>query len=76
MPSKNKVPVLFGYQGQTPKAVMVGSGATIKSVLTAAKVDTSNLAGSISLNGEAAELGDRVKTNDLIELTPKAAGGR
>ncbi len=74
--AKNPIAVMFGYQGQQPRIVKVSSGATVASVLKAAKVDTSNLAGSVSLDGEAADLTDRVKNGQLIELTPKAAGGR
>lgn len=76
MSKKSEFVVLFGYQGQQPKGYMVGSGATVKSVLVKAKINPDALGGSLTLNGQSASLADRVKTNDYIELTPKAAGGR
>jgi hypothetical protein len=72
--AKNLISVMFGFQGQTPRIVKVASGATVKSVLAQAKVE--NPSGSLSINGDAADLTDRVSAGDLIELTPKAAGGR
>lgn len=73
--STAKFPVILAVQGQPFKTVNVGSGATIKSVLLAAKLDALALAGSVTMDGDQAELGDRVKRDAYIAVTPKVAGG-
>lgn len=71
----SKFAVILAVQGQAPKSVMVGSGATLRSALLAAKLDADTLGGSVTVNGESAELTQRVKRDDYIAVTPKVSGG-
>lgn len=72
----NNMTVIVNEQGRPRKAVKVASGATVRSALKAFGLDPEKLAGAVSLNGDLAELGSRIKEGDFISVTPKAAGGR
>lgn len=74
--SSNKFGVIVQVQGQSPKCVQVGSGATVSSALKAAKLDPAQFGGSLTVNGDDAELSSRLKKDDHILATPKVAGGR
>lgn len=71
---------MFGvYVQETGKkgtVAIVGSGATVRSALRAVKLDAEKLNGKLTVNGKAADLSDRIKTNDQIAITPNTAGGR
>lgn len=67
--------VVFQEKGKRPSIAIVGSGATVRSALRAVKLDPEANIGSVTLNGKAANLGDRLKTNDLLAVTPNTAGG-
>lgn len=61
--------------GKKGQVALVGSGATVRSALRAVKIDAETKAGQITLNGKKADLSDRLKTNDLLAITPNVAGG-
>ena len=71
----SKFPVVLAVQGQSPKPLMVGSGATLRSALTAAKLNPDTLSGAVTVNGDQAEMTQRIKRDDYIAVTPKVAGG-
>lgn len=72
----SKIGVILEIQGQADKVVLVGSGATVKSAFTAAKLDTKNFTGSLTVNGDEADMSSRLHANDRIRVTPKVAGGK
>lgn len=67
--------VIFQAKGERPGLVVVGTGATVRSALVARKMDPENIKGDITLNGKATNLNARLKTNDLLAVTPNTAGG-
>lgn len=73
---KSQTIVMLAEQGKAPRTVKVASGATLRSALTAAKLNPDALGGAVTINGEPAELNQRLKTDDYIAVTPKVAGGR
>lgn len=68
--------VIVSVQGQAPRIVEVGSGATVRSALIAAKLDPDTLGGSLTVDHEAANLADRLSKDAFIQVSPKVAGGR
>lgn len=74
--ASNKFGVIVSVQGQAPKIVQVGSGATVRTALSAAKLDPNSLSGSITVDGADAQLTDRLSKDAYILVTPKVAGGR
>lgn len=69
--------VIVQVQGKRPDMVVVGSGANVASALRAKKIDPANYAGKLTLNDKAiTDLTIRLKTNDLLAVTPDVAGGR
>lgn len=68
--------VVVQVKGERPNLAVVGSGATVRSALRAIKKDPDSLQGKVTLNGKAAEMSDRLKTNDLLAITPNTAGGK
>lgn len=71
----SKMGVILKVQGQADKVLLIGSGATLRSALTAAKIDLKNFNGSFTVNGSEEDLSYRMKSNDEIRLTPKVQGG-
>lgn len=71
-----KFGVIVSVQGQAPKIVQVGSGATVRTALLAAKLDPDALGGSLTVDSKDATLADRLKKDAFIQVTPKVAGGR
>lgn len=67
--------VVVQIKGQRPNLAVVGSGATVRSALRAVKQNPDSLTGKVTLNGRAADLSDRLKTNDLLAITPNTGGG-
>ena len=68
--------VVVQVQGKRPDMVVVGSGANIASALRAKKIDPENYNGKLTLNDKAVtDLTIRLKTNDLLAITPDVAGG-
>lgn len=76
MSTKTKVAVVVSVQGKTPKAYLVPSGATLGSTLRAAGHNPDALRGSVTVNGETADMAKRVKKDDYIAISPKVEGGR
>lgn len=76
MAKANKFGVIVSVQGQAPKIVQVGSGATVRSALIAAKLDPEALGGSLTVNHKDATLADRLSKDAFIQVSPKVAGGR
>lgn len=74
--SSNTFGVMVQETGKKPQVALVGSGATVRSALRAVKISEDKAQGNITLNGKAADLSDRIKTNDLVALTPKVTGGK
>lgn len=72
----SKFGVMFQETGKKLQVALVGSGATVRSALRAVKYSEDKAIGNITLNGKAADLGDRIKTNDLLAVTPKVTGGK
>lgn len=73
---EKKFGVMVQEQGKRPSIALVGSGATVRSAFRALKINPETVKGSITVNGKNADLNDRLKTNDLVALTPNVAGGR
>lgn len=73
---KSQTIVMLAEQGKAPRTIKVASGATVRSALTAAKLDPEALGGAVTVNGEPAELNQRLKTDDYVAVTPKVSGGR
>ena len=68
--------VIVQVQGKRPDMVVVGSGANVASALRAKKIDPSSYNGKLTLNDKAiTDLTIRLKTNDLLAITPDVAGG-
>lgn len=68
--------VVVQQKGLRANAVIVGSGATVRTALRAIKLDPEAQAGKVTLNGKSAQLGDRLSANALLAITPNTAGGR
>lgn len=68
--------IVVQVQGKRPDMVIVGSGANVASALRAKKIDPSNYKGKLTLNDKPlTDLTTRLKTNDLLAVTPDVAGG-
>jgi hypothetical protein len=72
----SKFTVRVQVQGQSPKIVNISAGATVATALKAAKLDPAQFGGSLTVNGDDAELSTRLHGADHILATPKVAGGR
>ncbi len=70
-----KLVVRVQVQGQSPKIVSISSSSTVASALKAAHLDPAQFGGSLTVNGDDAELSTRLKNADHILATPKVAGG-
>ena len=70
-----KFGVMVQKEGEAPKIALVGSGATVRSALRARKIDPESVSGKVTLNGRDTDLNARLKTNDLVAVTPNVAGG-
>lgn len=69
-------PVMLQVQGKAAEIVDVPKGgATLRSALSAAGHNPENYQGSVTIDGQAADLSDRLKRGQLIAVTPKVAGG-
>ena len=66
--------VIYQDKGEKPGIVVVGSGATVRSALRVKNVPESQI-GQVTLNGKATDLSARLKTGDLLAVTPNTAGG-
>lgn len=68
--------VIVQVQGKRPDMVVVGSGANVASALRAKKINPENYSGKITLNDKPlTDLTTRLRTNDLLAITPDVAGG-
>ncbi len=76
MANDNKFGVMVQEKGKQPRIAHVGSGATVRSALKAVKIDPETTRGEITLNGKATDLAARLRTNDLVAVTPDVSGGR
>lgn len=72
----SKLVVRVQVQGQSPKIVSISASSTVASALKAAKLDPAQFGGSLTVNGDDAELSTRLKNADHILATPKVAGGK
>lgn len=69
--------IVVQVQGKRPNLTVVGSGANVASALRAVKMDPAAYNGKLTLNDKAiTDLTIRLKTNDLLAITPDVAGGR
>ncbi len=76
MAKKTTFGVIVSVQGQAPKIVQVGSGATVRSALIAAKLDPDTLGGSLTVDHKDAAMSDRLSKDAFIQVSPKVAGGK
>lgn len=67
--------VVLQKQGQRPNLVVVGSGATVRSALKAAKITPESVEGRLTHNKGKADLNARLKTNDLLVISEPVTGG-
>ena len=72
----SKFAVIVGTQGSQPKPYMLSTGATAKTALKAAGHDVNNFNGSFLLNNAQGELNTRLKSGDVLIVSPKVAGGK
>ena len=74
--ASKKIKVMLQAQGSKGRFLDLPQSATLRSALVAAKLDPETSKGSVTINGQAAELSDRLHANDYISVVPKVAGGR
>lgn len=80
MAKQGKIKVYVQVQGQPGKIAELGGSATVRKALEAVKFTAAEIEnaanGGLTVDGEGADLGTRLKNNQMLVVTTKVAGGR